>query len=598
MKLKAKTHTNRQTTAYDRPFPPLMLKTLGELGERPLFHFLHEGTQSTITARQAKTWIEHGAYGLKTLGVKRNVMVGIMFKPSPHWILAEQMCMILGGVSVGIYDNITLKSLEHYIQQTRLNIVFIDSLECYNKLLNFRTQLRTLIVKDELYSVLKRKTSAKAFKLLSWSQLIAAGAAAAQAQPQQLNKELAALKGSQLAAIIYTSGSLGMPKGVMLEHKDFVYQITAVAKHFHMINETDIALSVLPVAHTFERTVIYFYMSLKLTIYMLSDPTQLRNVIGTVRPTILTAVPRLLERVHEATVARAAKRPFPLRHLAQHAFAYAAKRNPLNPLSSLAKIYDRLVYKKVRVALGDSLKFIISGGAPLDAQTISFFFSIGIPVYEGYGLTETAPVISANTAEHFKPCSIGRPLSGTRVKISPQGELIVQTPSLMRGYFKLPGLTRRVIQRDANGRRWLHTGDKGRIEAGFIFLEGRIKEFFKTSTGKYVNPVIIEKQLTNHPAISHALVIGERRKFVSALLFVDPQFLPKATVAARATLADELLTWIVTVNKNFESWQHVQKIKLVWQELSIAANDLTPKLSIKRGELEVKFKTLIDAFYH
>ncbi|BBM88643.1 hypothetical protein COTS27_00325 [Spirochaetota bacterium] len=582
------------TSAEKMLLTPTILTALAAAKDRTLFHHFHENNYATLTASEALAIIKQGALALKSLNIKRGDCVGIMMKPSPHWILCEQMIMAIGAVSVGIYDNITFKNLDHYVKETQFKVVFIDEITAFEQLIVFKKKIKTLIMTDALYGNLHRKKLTANFNFLSMSRFLQSGATLHKKYPTRLDKSLTELKKDQLAAIVYTSGSTGVPKGVMLTHENFMAQLTVLQKRYPFTPEQYHALSVLPVAHIFERIIYYLYLSLKVEIYILTDPTKLTEIITKVRPVVMTAVPRLLERVHEAMLTKAKAKPLPLRLLATSAIHHAANREPLAPKTALTRLYDKLVYKKLRQALGNSLKFIVSGGAALDPTTLRFFFGIGIPIYEGYGLTETAPVISCSSEAHFKPYSAGKLLENIKAKISPAGELLIHAPSVMKGYFKQPKQTLKVIHTDKTKKRWFHTGDKVRIEADFIFIEGRLKELFKTSTGKYVNPIHIEKLLAQHKLIDHALVIGEHRKYISALLFINPL---NVETYQKKLVEEDIYQFVVTHNENLEHWERIAKFKIVWKTLSISDNELTPKLNIKRNDLEIKFKSLIDALY-
>jgi len=398
----------------------------------------------------------------------------------------------------------------------------------------------------------------------------------------------------------------------MLTHDNFVQNVLATQEVFDFGPE-DRALSFLPLSHVFERTVDYVYMHRGVSIVHV-DLENLTAALPAMRPTVIAGVPRLYEKVRERVEARVASAPPARRRLFEWArrtgravnYAPLAGEGRPGMKEKLAYLVaDRLVLGKVRAALGGRLRFAVSGGAPLSRDVLEFFSSMGVTIVEGYGLTETSPVIAANSPHGIKPGSVGRPLSGVEVKIAPDGEILTRGPCVMKGYFNNPEATAGVMEGG-----WFHTGDIGRLDAeGYLFITDRKKDLIVTSGGKNVAPQVVEAALKSTGIVLQALVIGNGRRFVTALVVPDPEVLEKlkrekgaadlsneeaiehpGVVAAFQEAIDEAM-------KDFASFEKVRKIKLLPAEFTIAGGELTPTMKVRRRAVEDKYRAAVDALY-
>jgi long-chain acyl-CoA synthetase len=421
-----------------------------------------------------------------------------------------------------------------------------------------------------------------------------------------------AVKPGDLASIIYTSGTTGVPKGVMLTHGNFVSNILALDS-VHDFNPGDTILSFLPLSHVLERmtTFAFLYKGASMG-YAESIETVAVNMIE-IRPTIMVSVPRLFEKLYAKVMDNVLAGP-PLK---RKIFFWAARvgadwsRRSIDhqPIpAGLARRYRlarKLVFSKVLEKTGGRVKFFVSGGAPLSKDIGEFFFGLGLPIKEGYGLTETSPVVACNTFDHLRFGTVGPPIPGVAVRIAPDGEILVQGPNVMRGYYKMEAETKEAFEGG-----WFHTGDIGHFDAdGFLVITDRKKDLIVTAGGKNVAPQPIENLVKQNPYIANAVVVGGKRKFISALIVPE-----RAKIEAYANeagiraadytelLADNrvnrfLLAEIDRVTPNLAPYEKVKKIILLDRDFEVEREELTPTLKVKRTMVEAKYKSLIDALY-
>lgn len=412
-----------------------------------------------------------------------------------------------------------------------------------------------------------------------------------------------------IATIIYTSGTTGRPKGVMLSHFALLWNAEAGAR-FVPPRPDDLFLSVLPLAHAFERTVGYYLpMMGGSTVAYARSVQDLREDLLTIRPTALLAVPRLFERIHAAVLSQAAKSPARQRlldvTLAMGWRQFEARQGRGRPLgiaqNIIWRLLDRQVAARVRAAFGGRVRVAVSGGATLPENVARFFIGLGVPVVEGYGLTEAAPVVSTNSLEDNLPGSVGRPLHGLEVKLGANGELLVRSPAVMSGYWKDEAATAKAIDPDG----WLSTGDLAEIKDGRVFIRGRLKEIIVLSTGENVNPVMLETELEKDTLIKQAMVVGDNRPFVAAFLVLDDENW-KAVAAANSldpSLPNGEQARAIILNrvserlKDVPRYAQVRAMHVTLEPWTIAGGQLTPTLKIKRKALEAAFQDDIGALY-
>jgi len=539
----------------------------------------------------------HFACGLLEIGFKKNQTLAIFSYQNPLWLIADYGAILAGGITVPIFHNISQENLIYEINDADVKFIFADQ-----NILPHENEIKNLALKIISCNI-KNKNH------ISFEDLIFLGKKAAEEKKYSLDSLIKNAKEDDLATIIYTSGSTGKPKGVELTHKNLISQIVATQKLFPL-KQSDKALSLLPLAHVFERMVMSFYITQGIEIYFVDDVKNLANYLREVQPTLMTAVPRMLEKVFAKIKENIDCAKFLKKIIAQNALKYALQDHSGQVLTSkdkiLKKIFDILIYKKFRNSLGGKMQMIICGGAALSPDLAHFYNNIGINLYCGYGLTETSPVLAVNCFAAHKIGTVGKTFPTVELRIASDKELLARGPNIMRGYHNQPEKTSDVI---IDG--WFKTGDLAQIdEDGFVKIIGRKKELFKTSNGKYVSPVPIEQKLIQEFGfLNGALIIAEGKNFVSALLFPDFEMLQKLKIKFNAQQkndidflhSQELYSFaelvISKINNNLNHSEKIQKFAIVDVAISINTGEITPSMKLKRNVLEEKFANIINKFY-
>ncbi len=577
---------------------PGMLRHVGQSFKNPaaLVH-RQDGTWVRISTREMFETVRKIGTGLMELGLRPGDKVGIVADPSPFWMMLDLAVLGAGGITVPMFSNIAPDNLQYEIKDSGLRFLFVGSEKQHQAMKPFFASIERIIALPK---------SLESEHCTSWDSLLESGARRLAIHPGEWDAGSEAVRESDTATLIYTSGSTGIPKGVELTHRNLVTQIHGAAIRFPLDPQADSALSCLPLAHVFERMVAYLYLSTGISIYFAEDIKKVGENLREVRPTIVTFVPRLLEKIHAKFLAKAEMTSGFKRALALAALRRAAEKPHDSPPTLKDKLFDVLVYHNLREALGGRLRLVISGSAPLDPGLYSFFLNAGIPVYEGYGLTETSPVLAVNYPGHRKVGTVGPLFPQVEIRIGDDGEILARGPGIMKGYHGKPEETRQTIDSDG----WLHTGDLGHLDnEGYLKITGRKKELFKTANGKYVAPVPIEQALTGNKLTDMSLVIAEGRPFTTALFFPDVENLkalkPDLGCEAmddaaflRSEQARAYLQGIVDeVNTKLNHWEKVQKFILAERTLSIDAGELTPTMKIRRHVVEEKFRKEINSLY-
>jgi long-chain acyl-CoA synthetase len=534
--------------------------------------------------------------GLLELGLRPGDRIGIAANSSPYWMMMDFAALGCGAITVPLFSNIAPENLRYEIQDSGMRFLFVDSEKQYDTV-----KASGGIV--ERFIALPGDMNLS--DCISWDSLMSLGEKRMASQPGEWERLSNDVRSTSTATIIYTSGSTGTPKGVELTHDNLVTQVQGTALRFPLDPKNDCVLSCLPLAHGFERMAAFYYLSTGSSLYFAEEVKKVGEALREVHPTVITLVPRLLEKTYARMRSGADSAKGFKKILAQAAFKRAWEKIPGVPATLKDKLFDALVYRKLREALGGRLRFIISGSAPLDHSLYGFLLNAGFPVYEGYGLTETSPVIAANYPGHLKVGTVGKLFPDVEVRIGEDGEILARGPGIMKGYYGKPGETAKTI--DENG--WLHTGDLGKLDAeGFLHITGRKKELFKTANGKYVAPVPIEQALCNKLA-DMAMVIAEKRPFVTAVLFPDMEGLKRLKPELGCAEMDDasflhseqarayMQKAVDDMNTKLNHWEKVQKFHLADRILSVDAAELTPTLKIRRHVVEEKFRAEIDAMY-
>ena len=574
---------------YDfKTYNELLFHIFNNHNNEYFLNYLSNGQYKNISVSDFKNKIICLSLVLKDLGIKQGDTVGIFANSSPFWLIFDFAIHEVGAISVPIFANISSINLNFEIKDSSMKYMFIDSQE----------RLKDIEDENSHLTFITHNFCIKEPNFYNFDEILVIGQQICDAKGFS-NHEA---REDDIFSIIYTSGNTGTPKGVMLSHKNIVSQLHDINKLIDL-PKGEVSLSLLPLAHIFERTVMSYYLSRGISIYFVDDVLNVANLMKVVKPTIMTVVPRLLEKIFNKIKAQILEKPFFSRVIASLAFSYALKEN-LDKSSILFKIYDKLVYSKFREIFGSRVDKLISGGAPLSKEIAIFFVNIGVPVYQGYGLTEFSPVISTNYPNANKVGSCGKVLPSAEIKINEEKELLVKGPSLMKGYLNQEELTAKTI--DSEG--WLHTGDIASLdEDGYLFITSRAKEIFKTSTGEYVNAVAIEQKLSKNKYIEFAVVISQNRKYTTALLFVDKE---KYNVAKksnnnlnieeyynRSDIIKNISNYIENINKDLNQWEKIVNFKIITNDISIEGGELTPSMKVCRNVIEKKYEHIINSMY-
>ncbi len=549
------------------------------------------------TATMADT-VEKLGEGLIDLGLRPGDRLGIVADPSPFWMLLDLAAVGAGAITVPMFANIAPDNLEFEIRDSGMRFLFVGSASQYQAMQPYFGSLEKIIA-------LPKELASPA--CASWEQVLAAGARRLAGGSSAWTRRSQAVKPQDSATVIYTSGSTGTPKGVELSHQNLISQVHSAAIRFPLDPAVDSALSCLPLAHVFERMVAYFYLSTGISVYFAEEIKKVGENLREVHPTIITLVPRLLEKMYARMQANVESATGFKQALGRAAWQRAREKPHADPPKLKDKLYDVLVYHKMREALGGKLRLVISGSAPLEPELYTFFLNIGLPVFEGYGLTETSPVIAVNYPGHRKVGAVGPLFPGVEVRIGDDGEILAHGPGVMKGYYGKPEETGQAV---AGPDRWMHTGDLGHLDnEGYLKITGRKKELFKTANGKYVAPVPIEKALMGNKLVDMAMVVAEGRPFTSALLFPDLENLqPIKQECGCASMQDAdflrseparnfIQQTLDALNAKLNHWEQVQKFYLATRALSVADGELTPTLKIRRHVVQERFRKEIDSMY-
>lgn len=548
--------------------------------------------------------------GLGTLGVSRGDRVAIVAESRPEWIMTDLAILTAGAVTVPIYPTLSAGQVRYILQDSGARVAVVSTALQLEKL----QEIRHLAPALEAVVVIDPAAVAGA-SALTLTELASRGHARMTGEwgaGREFRDAARKVSPDDLATIIYTSGTTGEPKGVMLTHANLVANLLSTAVVFDLSQE-DVALSFLPLSHAFERLVSYVYLLSGLTIVFAESFDTVARDLAQVRPTVLTGVPRVFEklqaRILEAGQKGSAVQAAIFRWSVNAGLGRARavlRGRTAGPVSALkTAIADRLVFSKIREKLGGRLRFVASGSAPLAADVMEFFCAIGVPVVEGYGLTETAPVLTVNPLGALRVGSVGRAIPGVELRIAPDGEILARGPNVMRGYHNKPEATADVLK---DG--WFSTGDIGTLDAdGYLTITDRKKDLLVTSGGKKIAPQPIEAVLKRSPLVTEAVVLGDRRKYAAALIV--PAFAalerrlqglgrPPATPGVLVTRADVIALYqelVDALNLELSQFERIKSFALIAKEFSMESGELTPTLKVKRKVVEERYREQIESLY-
>lgn len=563
------------------------------------------GQWKKYSTAEVKVIVDNLSAGLLSLGISCGDMtpegrdkVAILCKNRPEWIMLDMAVQQIGAMLVPVYPTINVNELEFVLKDAAVKIVFVNDEDLFLKVLSLKEKVPSL---KEIFTY-EHVANARHWKevtALSTPQLI-----------EQVKPISEKITYEDLATIIYTSGTTGTPKGVMLSHRNILSNVMASIPCFPPGDELR-SLSFLPLNHIFERMVTYLYLFRGTSIYYAESLDTIADNLKEVKPNMFTTVPRLLEKVYDRIMQKGNELTGTKRKLFFWAHGLAEKFEINKNLGAWynlkLSIANKIIFSKWREGLGGNLKCVVTGGAACQVRLIRIFTAARIPIMEGYGLTETSPVISVNRYQESGRAfgTVGPLIDDVQVKIAEDGEILCKGPNIMMGYYKRPDLTAQDI---VDG--WFHTGDIGILtEQNFLKITDRKKELFKTSGGKYVAPLAIENKLKESPFIEQVMLVGADRKFVSALIV--PSFANLKDWARKNNIAEtgneelvrhpkviDLFKELVeSFNKFFNHVEQVKKFELLTNEWSVDTGELTPKMSLKRKVVMEKYRDAIERIY-
>ncbi|MBZ5559970.1 MAG: long-chain fatty acid--CoA ligase [Acidobacteriia bacterium] len=552
------------------------------------------------------------SFGLSEFGLQAGDRVAVIAESRPAWCITDLAVLAAGGVTVPVYPTLPAGQVCYILNDCGAKIAVVSNHAQSDKLASVPARLArlaTVVVMDT--DGRPRPSGAPTL-----ADVAARGRKHFLSDPAAgglFEKRAAAIARDALATIIYTSGTTGEPKGVMLTHRNLVSNIEAAVDMFGVTRE-DVALSFLPLSHAFERMVLYMYLCAGASVTFAESPDTLARDMVNVRPTLMTAVPRVFEKLHariQETVAQASALRRSIFHWAvgvglRRSARVRSGRRVGTLLAMQDRLADKVVFRDMRERTGGRLRVLVSGSAPLPRAIAEFFDAIGLTIFEGYGLTEASPVLTVNPLDRPKFGTVGRALPGVEMRIADDGEILARGPNVMRGYYHRPDATRAVLEPDG----WLHTGDIGSLDAeGYLTITDRKEDLILTSVGKRVAPQSIESELRRHPLIAEAVLVGDRRKFIAALLVPDFPALqrrlaalnrPAGTrdvLAARPDVIALFQEAVDAVNAGRAPFETIRRFALIPSEFTIETGEVTPTMKVKRRVIEERWRAVIETLY-
>jgi len=570
-------------------------------------------TGTTVATKRDGEWVqmpraeferqvELFAYGLHALGVKRGDRVALHAENSAEWLIADLAILSLGAVDVPIYTTQPADQIEYIVSNAEAKVYIVSSKTLHASVAEVLGHVPGLTVIGIRGSF--------APGMAAWQDVLAKGEAAKAAEPGFLAESRAQVKPEDLATLIYTSGTTGTPKGVMLTHWNLASNVLSSIERMPWDIEGsrgEKILSYLPLSHVFERMLAYLYLNVGYPVWFVENFEEMLKDLAFVKPVHFSSVPRLLEKVYAAIHAKGATLGGAQKKIFEWGIGLADRFDVEKPLGLGEKIQyalaDALVFKKVRALFGGRLEAITSGGAALSKEVMNFINAVGIFCGQGYGLSETSPVIAVYTKGKLRAGSVGEPITGVEIRIADDGEILVRGPNVMQGYFKMPEATAEVLTADG----WFKTGDVGHLADGKLFITDRKKELMKLSTGKYIAPQPIERRLAASVYIEQAVVIGNSRQFCTALVVLDAVAVGNwfkanggevpGDLAGHPRVRELIQREIDQVNTDLPHWEQVKKFALITRPWSIETGELTPTLKIKRRVIHEKHADEIQTLY-
>lgn len=571
------------------------------------------GNRPVLACKQNGKWIEYTiadyienanylSFGLLAKGLTKGDKVATISNNRPEWNFVDMGVSQAGMVHVPIYPTISNEEYAHILSHSEAKVVFVSDNQLYESIKP---------IADKIPTILGVYIFNDVEGIPSWMEIVANGKDNAKGMAGKLSEIKPTVQPDDLVSIIYTSGTTGLSKGVMLSHRNFLSNVEASSQLFPL-GPGDVCLSFLPLSHVYERMVSYYYQYKGISIYYAENMGTIADNLREISPTVFVAVPRVIEKTYDKIIAKGKDLTGIKKQLFFWAvnLGYRYKEQGNGFFYNLQlKVARKLIFSKWKAALGGKVKFIISGGAALQPRLARVFFAAGVPIYEGYGLTETSPVIAAN--QPIDPdCimfgSVGTVIKNIEVKIDDDGEILMKGPSQMLGYYKSPEQTAEAI--DADG--WFHTGDIGKFEKGkFLVITDRKKEMFKLSNGKYIAPQVIENKLKESFFVEQAMVVGENEKFVSAI--ISPNFSFVHDWCSRYKIHYENNIELIKIpeviarfqkeinvlNNQLGSHEKIKRIRLVSEQWTPQTGELSPTLKLRRRVIYDRYESILEEIY-
>ncbi|MBI3306353.1 MAG: long-chain fatty acid--CoA ligase [Candidatus Omnitrophica bacterium] len=586
----------------------IFLDRVKRYGNRPALYDRPSGRYTPWSWNEWALEVKRTALGLRHLGVKKGDRVAILSENRPHWTFADLGILSLGAVTVPIYPTSSAREICYILEHAATRCIFVSSQLQFEKIRAFLDS-SPLIQKVILFDPGKEPHE----KTISFSKLVEKGGLEELNNSDLYLQMVRAVKPEDLATLIYTSGTTGPPKGVMLTHHNFVANALGSREKIH-VTEKDIALSFLPLSHVFERLAGYYFMLFYgATIHYAESMQTVPEDLVRVRPTVAASVPRLYEKMY-ARILETVESASPIR---RSLFAWAVKTGRQRSRARMAGealgpalafkffLAKKLVFTKLKNRLGGRIRFFISGGAPLAKELAEFFYAADVLILEGYGLTETSPVMAVNSTKKFRFGTVGQILSNVEVKIAEDGEILTRGPCIMKGYYQNESATREAMEGE-----WFHTGDIGLLDPdGFLKITDRKKDIIVTSGGKNISPQNIESLVLGDKLFSQIVVVGDKKNYLVALVvpnrnevehYAQTHGLDRITwreILCRQEIYDWIKSRLDERTKDLAHFEQIKYMTLLSEELTLANGELTPTLKIKRKVVMQKYQLLIEGLY-
>jgi long-chain acyl-CoA synthetase len=606
-------HSEAQSgTVPLRPFerdtlPKLFFEAIDRFNRADALRFKANGQWQTVSHREIERRVTQLAAALADVGIRKGDRIAMLSENRPEWAITDYAALGLGVTDAPLYPTLPANQVAYILNDCQARAVFLSTQEQLEKVLEIRADVPSLE-----YIVLFDDTGRGAEGVHRFSDFLQRGQTAIdEGRAGDFRATALGVEPDDLATLIYTSGTTGDPKGVMLTHHNLASNIAAVHQHDVIkLNPGAKVLSFLPLSHVFERMVDYYYWDSGVSIAYAESIDKVADNLLEVQPEYMVSVPRLFEKIYAKVMGATGIKRTLVMWAKGVGEDYAGRQ--LNgeqipgALSFKYRIADKLVFSKLRERTGGQLKAAISGGAPLSGEIAKFFFAAGLPVYEGYGLTETSPVLTANRPGAVKLGSVGRVVPGTEIRIDATGEILARGPQVMKGYWNKPDATAEVIDTDG----WFHTGDVGEFDAqGFLRITDRIKNLIVTAGGKNIAPQPIENQATMSPFIAQAVMIGDRRNFPTLLVVPDFENLrpwaeqqgidtsDSQRLAADGRVRQLLESEALGRLEGFARYELPKKVTVLTDEFTVDSGLLTPTMKVKRKAVEQRYSGEIEAMY-